>query len=182
MRRLADHADTLCRFDSQAQLRWCDSGGYHLTLSFLGDISLQQVATLEHQAAAALQQAPFSLCLRRAGYHRVSPELAVLAALAELDARLLQLQRCVAEVVTQAGIAVDEADFCPHVTLARLPAGFAFDTAEPWPGLDLQLLADSVVLYQSKPGASGSIYTPLFEVPLNAAVNCDPDPLCVGPA
>jgi 2'-5' RNA ligase len=182
VRRLADHADTLCRFDSRAQVRWSDSGGYHLTLCFLGEINLQQVAALEQQARHDLQQPVFPLRLGRAAYHQVNPELAVLAAIANPNAELMQLQRRVAGMVAQAGIAVDETGFYPHVTLGRLPAGFAFDATEPWPELDLQMLADSVVLYQSKPGASGSIYTPLFEVPLNAGGSSQIEPARVGTA
>ena len=41
VRRLADHADTLCGFDADSRVRWSDSSGYHLTLCFLDEISLR---------------------------------------------------------------------------------------------------------------------------------------------
>ena len=42
-RKLADYADELCQFDKELQVDWVDSGNYHLTLCFLGDVSLEQV-------------------------------------------------------------------------------------------------------------------------------------------
>ncbi|MEH6825749.1 MAG: RNA 2',3'-cyclic phosphodiesterase [Motiliproteus sp.] len=167
VRRLANYADTLCSFDSQGRVRWSDSNSYHLTLGFLGEINLDQVAQLEHQARLGLQQqCSFQLHLDRVGYLQVNPELAVLAALSDTGAELVQLQRRVVEIAAQVGLPLDHTGYQPHVTLGRLPVGAAFDHSEPWPRLDQSSLVDAVVLYQSKPGATGSIYTPLFDIAL----------------
>ena len=171
IRRLADHADSLCGFELADQLRWSDSDSYHLTLCFLGDISLEQVAALELQAQQRLGAEPsLQVHLGSSGYLRVNDELSVVAAIADPQTALSKLQAQVAELVAEVGIDVDEADFRPHITLGRLPADAVAGTDQSWPGLDLLLLADSVVLYQSLPGESGSIYTPLFEIPLTDQV------------
>ncbi|MEH6470244.1 MAG: RNA 2',3'-cyclic phosphodiesterase [Halopseudomonas sp.] len=168
VRRLANYADTLCGFDSQRLVRWSDSDSYHLTLCFLGDITLDQVALLERQARQSLQHlCSFQLHLGQAGYLQVNPELAVLAALADSESELMQLQSRVAEMVANVGLPLDDSAFRPHVTLGRLPVGAGSDNSSAqWPLLDQLSLADSVVLYQSMPSSSGSIYTPLFDVTL----------------
>jgi 2'-5' RNA ligase len=169
VRRLADYADTLCSYDTQGQVLWSDSNSYHLTLCFLGEIGLDQVALLEQQARLSLrQQGSFQLHLDRVGYLQVNPELAVLAALSDSNPELLSLQRRVAELVDKVQLPLDEARFQPHVTLGRLPLGAVAESPSAWPTLDQSSLVDSVVLYQSRPCASGSIYSPLFDIALTA--------------
>ncbi|RDE22522.1 RNA 2',3'-cyclic phosphodiesterase [Motiliproteus coralliicola] len=178
VRRLADHADSLgalgLQADRQGLLRWSDSDSFHLTLCFLGDISLEQVAALEQRAREALQgQGSFQVQLQGSDYLQVNPELTVLAVLAQADEQLLALQQCMAQVVEQVGLFVDEPDFRPHITLARLKGSDSLDPPPSWPQFEMPLLADSVVLFQSLPGEHGSIYTPLFEVPLTAPLHHD---------
>lgn len=174
VRRLADHADTLCGFDSDFdngnRIQWTDSASYHLTLCFLGDISLEQVAALEQQTRQGFEsQSLFSVPLSRSGYLQVNPELAVLAAQTDPEPELMRLQQRVAELVAKVGIEVEEADFRPHITLGRssISAAGISDT-QSWPRPDMRVQVDAIVLYQSKPGEHGSIYTPLFEIPLTA--------------
>jgi 2'-5' RNA ligase len=171
MRRLADHADTLSVLDHQGLVNWTDADNYHLTLCFLGEISLDQVVALEQVVLEKLRGwEPFQLSLNRAEYIEVNPELALLAALTEPKAELLALQRWVVELVRAAGIAVSERDYTPHITLGRLSPDAPFEAPPRWPGLELPLCADAVVLYQSKPGAHGSLYTPLFDIRLERSV------------
>lgn len=167
VRRLADHADTLCPFDLEGAVQWVDSDNYHLTLCFLGNISLQQVATLEQSVGQCLRDTDaFQLKLNRGEYYRVNDELALLAALAHSCEELACLRKAVIEAIGAAGLCTRQQNFKPHVTLGRLNGGTAFRQPKSWPKLNLQSHVDSVVLYQSRAGANGSIYTPLFEVPL----------------
>ncbi|WP_207063818.1 RNA 2',3'-cyclic phosphodiesterase [Motiliproteus sp. SC1-56] len=167
VRRLADHADSLCAHDSEGRVEWSDSDNYHLTLCFLGDIGLEQVVALEELVFEALAgQESFQVGLKGAEYFNVNSGLALVAARSEPCPELMALQRRMAQVVRSAGLAVPERDFTPHVTLGRLEAGRPFPCPQNQPELELQTLADAVVLYQSKPGRNGSIYTPLFEISL----------------
>jgi 2'-5' RNA ligase len=177
VRRLADHADTLCSLDGgslspDSRIHWVDSGSYHLTLCFLGQITLDQVGALEQQAKEWLADQPvFAVQLARSGYLEVNPALSVVAAQADPQPELVQLQQRVAELVARVGIEVEEADFVPHITLGRLsvqPQSAALMAADSrsWPNLDLRVSVDSLVLYQSKPGDHGSIYSPLFKTQL----------------
>ncbi|MBA4503093.1 RNA 2',3'-cyclic phosphodiesterase [Marinobacterium marinum] len=168
-RRLSDCADTLCGYDRGLDAQWVDSSNYHLTLCFLGNVTLEQVTELEQLTREALaKQSSFTVPLNHLGYYKVNPKLGVLAALTGDHEALNILHDCMVNIAKKAGIRYDERDFKPHVTLARLPASNCFEVPESWPEPGLTTLADSVVLFQSRSGKHGSIYTPLFEVHLPA--------------
>lgn len=167
VRWLADHADTLCEFDRKTEVNWVDSDRYHLTLCFLGDINLNQVEELEKRAREKLADfSSFQVHINKAEYYKVNKKLALVAALPDLHEELQVLHELMINVATEAGLNYEEDDFKPHVTLGRLPGKNTFKAPKEWPALDMYSLADSVVLFQSKLGEDGSIYTPLFEIPL----------------
>ncbi|MBY4678620.1 RNA 2',3'-cyclic phosphodiesterase [Marinobacterium arenosum] len=169
VRWLADHADTLCEFDRQTEVSWVDSEQYHLTLSFLGNINLAQVDQLEQLARERLEDVTsFQVHINSARYYRLNRSWALVAALTDQSEPLMALHHAMEQVAHDAGIQLPEEDaaFKPHITLGRMEARNHFEQPEQWPALDLFSLADSVVLLQSRPGERGSIYTPLFEIPL----------------
>ena len=166
-RKLADYADELCQFDKELQIDWVDSGNYHLTLCFLGDVTLEQVELLESKTREALEANRFTVALDHIGYYAVSPRFSVVAAMAAAQEELANLHQCLVDIATACGLSYDEKNFLPHVTLGRVPVDdkFELDT-DQLPALDLSLPADAVVLMQSRVGEQGSIYTPLFEIDL----------------
>lgn len=169
VRRLSDHADSLCHLDPKADVLWVDSDHFHLTLCFLGEISLEQVSQLEQQANKSLAAtASFQVPLQDCEYYPVNQDLAVIAAIADLTVELAALRERLIGLLSQTGIDTRQQDFKPHVTLGRVAREEPFNAPEQWPSLELLAIADSVVLYQSKAGSNGSIYTPLFEIPLQS--------------
>ncbi len=167
VKQLSGHADGLCEYDRKLQVDWVDSDYYHLTLCFLGDTGLDQVDQLELLAKEALADATsFQVKLEKIDYYELSPRLSLIAALAAENEQLLTLQKTVADLVEKARIRKDPGRFKPHVTLGKLPHKNKFKHPDEWPLLDLFSLADAVVLFQSKQGEYGSVYTPLFEVKL----------------
>lgn len=169
-RSLADYADTLCEYDRGLDAYWVDSGSYHLTLCFLDEITLDQVQELEQGARRLLEgQSPFLVPLDQLGYYPVNRHLALVAALPSDPTPLMGLHEQMVKVASQCGIAHRDQGFRPHVTLGRLPAQNRFEEPECWPQLQQVTPADAVVLFQSRPGERGSIYTPLFEIPLTAS-------------
>ncbi|MGY8873132.1 MAG: RNA 2',3'-cyclic phosphodiesterase [Pseudomonadales bacterium] len=167
VRQLADHADSLCEYDRKLEVDWVDSDQYHLTLCFLGDTALDQIELLEELAKQQLKdELSFQVCLEKVNYYEISKNLSLIAALPSENKALRSLQKSVANMVTEAGIKSDLADFKPHITLGKLPNQNELKHPKQWPELNLHSLADSVVLLQSKPGEHGSVYTPLFEIDL----------------
>lgn len=167
VKQLADHADSLCEYDRSLEVDWVDSDYYHLTLCFLGDTGLDQIEQLEILAAERLQALrSFQVCLQQLAYYPINRELSLIAALPAKNACLTKLQAKVAALVDQVGLREGTADFKPHITLGKLPRNNRFIQPDAWPGFELYSLVDAVVLFQSKQGEHGSVYTPLFEVGL----------------
>ncbi|MGB0206149.1 MAG: RNA 2',3'-cyclic phosphodiesterase [Neptuniibacter sp.] len=167
VRWLADHADTLCEFDRKTEVHWVDSDRYHLTLCFLGDINLNKVDDLERCARESLKDfTSFQVHINQTEFYKVNKGLSLIAALPDVNAELDSLHSVMADVTQEAGVDYKEKGFKPHITLGRLPGNNKFKSPNKWPSVDMFSLADSVVLFQSKPCEDGSIYTPLFEIPL----------------
>jgi 2''-5'' RNA ligase len=169
-RPLSDCADTLYLYDRGLDAHWVDSANYHLTLCFTGEVTLDQVTELERSCRERLpHQRGFSLQLERLAYFKVNARLAILAALVGESEPLRALHRQLVEIARETGVRYDTRAFKPHITLARLPASNRFEVPDNWPNPELTLPVDSVVLFQSRSGERGAIYTPLFEVHLCAS-------------
>ena len=117
-------------------------GRIHLTLLFLGAVPDIRVPAL-CEAAGHVQAEPFSLTLDTAGvFKRVAVGW---AGVREPPSGLLTLQAMLAREVTQAGFAIDDRAFVPHVTLVRNVARAQTDAPEvgplAWPVRRFSLLA-----------------------------------------
>lgn len=167
IRSLADHADKLAEFDRRAEVNWVDSEQYHLTLCFLDNITLEQVDQLERLCKQRLADVDsLHVHVNAATNYRVGKKFSLIAALTDQSEALMALHDLMVNIAAEAGISYEEHDFKPHITLGRMDTKNKFKQPDVWPELDLYSLADSVVLLQSRPGERGSIYTPLFEIPL----------------
>ncbi|NRP46293.1 MULTISPECIES: RNA 2',3'-cyclic phosphodiesterase [unclassified Marinobacterium] len=165
-RELANLSDELCQFDLGLDATWFDSSGYHLTLCFLGDVSLEQIEQLEKRATQIDFGSRFTVQLDQVSYYAVNPRLSLIAAMTAQNSQLTMLHEQLVALAEEVGIVCKDQNFMPHVTLARLPADNRFAVDRELPPIDHSLPADSIVLLQSTEGDHGSVYKPLFEVPL----------------
>lgn len=165
-RELANLSDELCQFDLGLDATWFDSSGYHLTLCFLGDVSLEQVEQLEKRANQIDFGNRFIVHLDQISYYAVNPRLSLIAAMSAHNDRLTTIHEQLVSLSEEVGIVRKDQNFMPHVTLARLPADNRFAVDRELPHIDHSLPADSIVLLQSTESDHGSVYKPLFEVPL----------------
>ena len=165
-RELANLSDELCQFDLGLDATWFDSSGYHLTLCFLGDVSLEQVEQLEKRANQIDFGNRFIVHLDQISYYAVNPRLSLIAAMSAHNDRLTTIHEQLVSLSVEVGIVRKDQNFMPHVTLARLPADNRFAVDRELPHIDHSLPADSIVLLQSTESDHGSVYKPLFEVPL----------------
>ena len=106
-----------------ARFSWVPESNLHLTLFFLGPISVHHARNLLHRTSLAVAEcAPFEIDVRHLGYfpsagepprvlwtgiHNPPPELTALRA------------RC-ADAIADAGLPVPDQQFTPHNTLARI--------------------------------------------------------------
>lgn len=103
-------------------VRWADPAGLHLTLAFLGELDGERLAAAHAAAEAAARRGqPLHIAVGRLGYF--GPQWAprvVWAGVEGETAKLLALQKALAEELERRGFPREERPFAPHLTLARL--------------------------------------------------------------
>lgn len=137
-------------------LRWTPPDDWHITLAFLGDVDDTTVAALRARLAG-IGHPPLRLALqgggsfgRRVLWAGVGGDLAGLTTLAD----------AVRKAAAAAGIALEDLEFHPHLTLARARRGRNLrplvDQLAGFAGIPWQ--AQAVYLVESRPGPR---YVPL---------------------
>lgn len=166
------------RARARGRLSWARAEGLHVTLRFLGDIAPDQVAPLAHcvgpQAAAV---APFVLGLGSVHLFPSPRRPRVVALEVEPVPPLETLAQAVERGVVAAGFAPEPRPFRAHVTLARVRDG-GVPSLDGEPALSAAPFeVREVVLFESRLGAGGSVYTALERLPLGTgapAASIDP--------
>lgn len=151
----------------QEDWRFTDSGGWHVTLAFLGATSPDAIEPMTRVAAETVRGLPpFAVGAGGlGGFPRESRARVLWYGIHDADARLSRLAR----LVRRASAMEDEGEFRPHITLARsrdrrgtsIPAG----VAEPPVG---EVPVREVTLYRSHLGRGPARYEPLAGVSLRA--------------
>ena len=156
-----------------ADVKWVDPQAIHLTLKFLGEVSLPQIETVKRILADGLNQVHAFDCevaglgafpnmnnprIIWTGFKKGGEEMKSLAFLLET-----QLQ--------SAGFPPEEREFHPHITLGRLRSDhnqFALiKLLKNYPApLDFNQHVDKIILFKSTLNSSGPIYETLQEFPL----------------
>jgi 2'-5' RNA ligase len=149
--------------------------GLHVTLRFLGAIESEAVPALAGAVAASVfPLAPFPVRLGQIHAFPSPRRPRVLALGLEPEARLAELAAAVERGVVAAGFAPEPRPFRAHVTLARVFVGRRL-ALEGLPGpAPAQFTAREATLFESRPGAGGSLYTPVERMTLGGPVFTQP--------
>jgi len=151
------------------QIRPAPPGQLHLTLHFLGAVSDAVSSALQH-SLNNVRSAPFTMVLTGAGvFPQDSGVRGVLWAGVQPSEPLQRLHAAVTAVVQNAGLPLEARPWSPHITLARYSGGPPEDL-QGFLGRGERVQAEFDVaefqLLQSRPGPTGSVYTPLAVFPL----------------
>ncbi|WP_263786249.1 RNA 2',3'-cyclic phosphodiesterase [Salinibacter grassmerensis] len=146
---------------SALDARWTDPDQFHVTLRFIGDANAEQTARYEQ--ALADMTAPPARC-KPYGLDvlpsRRSPRVLVLGL--ERTASLVALYEAVSGALEREGLSLEDRDYTPHITLARVD-----DTASETVHAFLRTLnahsfpafrADQFVLYESTLAPNGAAH------------------------
>jgi 2'-5' RNA ligase len=170
-RHMGPHADAL---------KWARPDGLHLTLQFLGNVSMRFVALVNGALdKACVEVAPFTLSTGEPGVfpNERRPRVLWLGVQGDLDA-VRSLASSVHRQMQTLGYQPDYS-FSPHLTLARvkghagedvrqaLSSALAHIKAEPGPQVRFPVGAVSLMKSELHPG--GSIYTRLRSIELYTA-------------
>jgi 2'-5' RNA ligase len=173
---LAEVQDRLKNRTPPGTARWVNPDGIHLTLKFLGDVSVTKRGSLEHALATAVEgHAPFMLSTGGLGCFPNSNRPRVIwIGLGNQVKALAALRDDVERLTVPLGYPTEDRPFSPHLTLGRvrrearradiqrlgeLIANFPAPTAQHW-----QVTGVSLIRSELKP--TGAVYTPLFHAPL----------------
>lgn len=118
--RLIETLRTAC-----PNVRWSDSGTFHLTLAFLGDVAHLDVARVCQAVRAAVSPfASFELRLQGIGAFpsALKPRVFWAGLIVPENDPLGRLQTAIAKAVNEVGYPADDR-FHPHVTLGRMKPG-----------------------------------------------------------
>lgn len=156
-------------------VRWVPAENIHLTLKFLGDVSLVNIEMLKKLLKAVVPPHPsFEISVGGLGAFPKIHNPRVIWIGLEVPPDLIVLQHSIEVETARLGYAQEERPFSPHLTLGRVsrnasPAeihklGEALDAFKV--GFLGAARVGEIHLYRSDLKPGGAIYTRLFSVPL----------------
>ena len=157
---------------STGGVKWVRPESIHLTLTFLGATSMEQVDTvcgvLDHLTRNA---APFSFDVTGVGAFPNSRNPKVIWAGMQVEDRLNAFHQNLETALAAMGFAAEDRPFAPHLTLGRLRDGLA---RKDIAGLIEQFSserfgrfeADHIIFFKSELKPSGPVYTALKDITL----------------
>jgi 2'-5' RNA ligase len=147
--------------------RWVRPEGMHVTLKFIGDVPAEKLDPIRAALAGVQSSAPFEIHFRGVGFFPRERGPRVVWCGIEASANLAELAASVERALVPLGIAREERDFRPHVTLARFASspdgiGKLVERAEELKSLDLGMARETEFhLYESALKPSGAEYKKL---------------------
>jgi 2'-5' RNA ligase len=159
-------------------VRWVSTHGIHLTLKFLGDVSVANLEVLkEILQAEAAGHAPFEIRVGELGAFPTIRKPRVVWVSVQGPQGLSTLQHNIENETARLGYAREERAFSPHLTLARVSRSatandvrqIADVLAQTSIGLLGTMRVDSLHLFRSDLQPSGAVYTCLFTALLNSS-------------
>jgi RNA 2',3'-cyclic 3'-phosphodiesterase len=171
MRQLLQHLTTLPR----SAVRWVPAGNIHLTLKFLGDVSLANLDMLKEMLLTEVKvHPPFEFSVGGVGAFPNAKSPRVVWVGVQAPPELLTLQRAIESKMEKLGYSREERPFSPHLTLGRVSRNTTTSQAHQI-GEALQavkvgflglICAQEVSLFKSDLRSAGSVYTCLLSAPL----------------
>lgn len=174
LERLGDLQSRMQRDLPPKLLRWGRPEGIHLTLTFLGDIPLEQVDSIaEALGEACAGHAPFAVSIAGMGcFPNTRRPRVVWVGVEEPSGALARLQCEIGEALKPLGFRPEARGFSPHLTLGRVKGGGRqalealgayVERARVRLG---EMQVEAVHLMGSDLRPSGAVYTELAVVPL----------------
>lgn len=150
--------------------KWISIENFHLTLKFLGVVAEEKMTNIEQALFSIVpHHSVFNFEIRGVGAFPNLKRPRVLWMGAKCKKEILSLQNDVEKAMVNLGFKADLREYAPHITIGRLKKIHSIEKIfSPFEKTFLGTTKiRSVILYESRLGKDGSIYTPLKEVPLH---------------
>ena len=168
----------LCFFVQSIQnqfsgFRFSNPKTWHLTLHFLGDVTLEKIEELKARLSKVLPDVkPFSISLEGLGVFPKgkTPRILWIGVNGDADA-LLGLKKRLDEVLQKMHFEIEKRTYHPHITIARAKE----KVSHPFPKLELTFKAQTIDLirsltfFRSDLSKEGVEHTPLFTIPFGSS-------------
>jgi RNA 2',3'-cyclic 3'-phosphodiesterase len=145
-------------------VRWTGNDGLHLTLKFYGSVPDEQLPLISRALTDSVTNCgPIPLTCSGLGHFPPGRMVQVIWAGVDAPGALELLQDRIERASEALGFPLEGRPFRPHVTLGRVKTAEKLNAMdlEQFPVLeDIPFLADRLVLFESRPGPGGSVYTP----------------------
>jgi RNA 2',3'-cyclic 3'-phosphodiesterase len=150
-------------------IKWVHLEPGHITLSFIGNTTEEQVAGVIDLLDKRLEDfGPFPVRISGVGFFGRPGNPKVIYAGVDSTVELLHLQKLTLSVVKEVGLTADTKPFRPHLTLGRIKH---FSGDRPLSGLGVEIsegilqeqTEDKVVFYESILTPAGPVYKPLWK-------------------
>ena len=156
-----------------AHLKWTPAYNLHLTTKFVGEWPENRLDELLDRLQPLGRRSPIPVNVEGIGWFPNPHNPRVLWTGVKAGPELAQLAADTDEATAALGVARETKKYSPHLTLARVkdavPLAPIRQVIAQLPSVEFgAFTADRFYLYLSKPGPSGSIYTKLGEVLLQA--------------
>jgi 2'-5' RNA ligase len=158
----------LIQLRTGAHLRWSPVYNLHITTRFIGEWPDARLDELKQALAQVPGRAAIDIKIAGLGWFPNARRPRVFWAGIHAGSELAQLAADTNTALTTIGLAADDREFAPHLTLARIKGPVPLDNLHE--ALDrlgecefASFQADRFHLFRSQPGAAGSIYTKVAE-------------------
>ena len=168
---IANLEDLLQRLKPAAQINWSPPRNLHITTKFIGEWPEERLPELKSALATLPGRQPITIAIEKLGFFPNPHSPRVFWAGVHAGDGLAGLAHDTEQALAPLGVAKEERQYSPHLTLARIktpgkqPA--LLQAVARLPSLDFgSFTADRFHLYQSRTAPTGSVYTKLAEFPL----------------
>lgn len=170
--------ELICAFKHKldtSAVRWVPAKNIHLTLKFLGDVSLANLDLLKKMLQAEIiNYRPFEISVGGAGAFPTLHRPRVIWVGVEAPPEMASVQASVEGMSARLGYVPEDRPFSPHLTLGRVShnttpqdyRAIASVLEKEKVGFLGALCVRSVELYKSDLHPSGAVYTNIFSTPL----------------
>ena len=124
-------------------VKWVPVENIHLTLKFLGNVSITNIEVLERILEAEVSNHhPFEISVGELGAFPSTRRPRVAWVKLQAPPDLFEIQRCIEQEAARLGYAREKRSFKPHLTLGRVSRNASFEEVRRWARCWIHLMLD----------------------------------------